>query len=76
MCKYIHLRFIDSCRFVASSLYKLASNLEDDQCKHLMEFYMEDEVFRLMRKRGIWMGGRNFRRQVYHRKMRLRADLI
>ena len=61
---------------MASSLYKLASNLEDDQCKHLIEFYMEEEVFRLMRNRGIWVGGRNLRRQVYHRKMRLRADLI
>ena len=30
---------------MASSLDKLASNLDDDQCKHLREF---DQVFRLM----------------------------
>ena len=30
----IQLRFIDSCGFVASSLNKLASSLDDDQCKH------------------------------------------
>ena len=50
--KNIQLRFIDSYRFMASSLDKLASNLDDDRCKHLREFYKEEEVFRLMRRRG------------------------
>ena len=54
MHKNIQLRFIDSCRFMASSLNKLASNLDDDQCKHLKEFYKEEEVFRLMRRKGIY----------------------
>ena len=52
--KNIQLRFIDSCRFMASILDKLASNLDDDQCKHLKEFYKEEEVFRLMRRKGIY----------------------
>ena len=54
VCKNIQLRFIDSCTFMASSLDKLVSNLDDDQCKHLREFYKEDEVFRLMRRKGVY----------------------
>ena len=54
VCKNIQLRFIDSCRFMASSLDKLASYLDDDQCKHLREFYKEEEVFRLMRRKGVY----------------------
>ena len=52
--KNIQLRFIDSCGFMASSLDKLASNLDEDQCNHLREFYKEDEVFRLMRRKGVY----------------------
>ena len=52
--KNIQLRFIDSCRFMGSSLDKLASNLDDDHCKHLREFYKEEEVFRLMRRTGVY----------------------
>ena len=52
--KNIQLRFIDSCGFMASSLDKLASNLDEDQCKHLREFYKEDEVFRLVRRKGVY----------------------
>ena len=54
VCKTIQLRFIDSLRFMALSLEKLASNLEDDQCKHLREFYKEEEVFTLMRRKGVY----------------------
>ena len=28
--------------------------MNDDQCKHLMEFYKEEEVFRLMRREGVY----------------------
>ena len=52
-CKDVQLRFIDSCRFMALSLDKLESNLVDGQCKHLREFYKEDEVFRFMRRKGV-----------------------
>ena len=54
VCKNIQLRFTDSFRVMASSLDKLASDLEDDQCKHLREFYKEEDVFRLMRHKGIY----------------------
>ena len=53
VCENIQLRFIDSCRFMSSSLDKLASNLDDDQCKNLREFYKGNEVFRLMRRKGV-----------------------
>ena len=39
---------------MASSLDKVASNLDDDQCKSLREFYKEEEVFRLMRWKGVY----------------------
>ena len=37
-----------------SGLDKLACNLDYDQCKHLREFYKEDEVFRIMRRKGVY----------------------
>ena len=54
VCKIVQLIFTDSCRFMASSLDELVSNLEDDQCKHLREFCKEEEVFRLMRHKGVY----------------------
>ena len=54
VCKNIHLRFIYSCRFMASSLDKLTSNLDDDQCKYFREFQKEEEVFRLMKHKGVY----------------------
>ena len=54
VCKNIQLRFIDSCRFMALGLDKLASNLDDDQCKHLSEFCKEYKVFRVIRREGVY----------------------
>ena len=54
VCKIIQLTFIDNLRFMALSLEKLASNLENDQCKHLREFYKEEEVFTLMRRKSVY----------------------
>ena len=39
---------------MASGLDKLASNLDDNQCKNLREFYKEEEVFRLMRRKPVY----------------------
>ena len=39
---------------MALGLNKMASNLDDDQCKHLREFYKEEEVFSLMRRKGVY----------------------
>jgi len=52
--KKIQLRFIDSCRFMASSLDKLAGNLDYDQCKNLRQFYKYEEHIKLMRRKGVY----------------------
>ncbi|XP_057310048.1 uncharacterized protein LOC130648045 [Hydractinia symbiolongicarpus] len=52
--KTIEIRFIDSCRFMASSPKKLASNLSDDQCKNLRWFFTKDDLFKLMRRKGVY----------------------
>lgn len=49
LCKNIHLRFMDSCRFIKPSLDKRASDLDADQSKKFTEFYTEDRVFKFMR---------------------------
>ncbi|XP_057305351.1 uncharacterized protein LOC130642280 [Hydractinia symbiolongicarpus] len=52
--KKIEIRFIDSCRFMASSLEKLVNNLDDEQCKNLRWYFNEDDIFKLMRKKGVY----------------------
>ena len=52
--KHFQLRFIGSCRLTASGLDKRAYNLDDDQGKHFNEFRKEDEVFRLIRCKGVY----------------------
>ena len=52
--KKVQLRFIDSCRFMASSLDKLASNLDDEQCENLRQFYTEEQQFKMMRRKGVY----------------------
>ena len=52
--KTIQLSFIDSCRFVASAIDKLASNFHDDQCQHLEKFYTGDKVFKVMRRNSVY----------------------
>ena len=50
--KKIELRFLDSYRFMPSSLDRLSANLTDDQCKGLKQFYGEN--FKLMRRKGVY----------------------
>ena len=52
--KKVELRFIDSCRFMASSLDALSKNLSNDQCKNLRCFYQQDDAFKLMRRKGVY----------------------
>ena len=46
--KKIELKFIDSFRFMASSLDSPAKNLTDEECKNLQWFHKEEDVFKLM----------------------------
>ena len=52
--KKVKLRFIESCRFMASNLDKLASNLDGDQCKNLRKFFEDEEQVGLMRRKGVY----------------------
>ena len=49
----MELRFIDSFRFMSSSLPKLASNLKDGNLNNLYKYY-QDEKFQLLRRKGIY----------------------
>ena len=50
--KKIELRFIDSFRFMASSLDKLSANLTNDQCENLKREFPRN--FELMRQKGVF----------------------
>src|ERR1044072_5984342 len=49
----MELRFIDSFRFMSSSLAKLASNLEDENLKNLYKYH-QNEQFQLLKRKGIY----------------------
>ncbi|GFS76715.1 uncharacterized protein NPIL_654761 [Nephila pilipes] len=48
--KRFSIRFLDSCRFMPSSLEKLAINLKSDQFRNVRSFISDDKVSLLMRK--------------------------
>lgn len=52
--KYISLRFLDSYRFMASSLDSLAKNLETHQFIETRKAFPNDELFDLVTRKGVF----------------------
>lgn len=52
--KYIKLRFVDSLRFLPTSLEKLAKTLSSSECTEIRKYYMHDEEFDLIRQKGVF----------------------
>ena len=50
----INARFIDSYRFMQSSLSELAGNLTDAQMHHTSRFFPGDYLFNLARRKGVF----------------------
>ena len=48
------LRFLDSFRFLPSSLYKLASNLTLDKLHNLRNCYPKENEFQLLQNKGLY----------------------
>ncbi|XP_072400351.1 uncharacterized protein [Diabrotica undecimpunctata] len=51
---YMKLRFVDSFRFLASSLDKLSETLKSDQCNEVRKHFPNEEEFRLIRQKGVF----------------------
>lgn len=52
--KYLQLRFIDSFKFLSTSLQNLGENLEANQFTETRKLFPENEKFNLMRQKGIF----------------------
>ncbi|KAK4885978.1 hypothetical protein RN001_002249 [Aquatica leii] len=48
------LKFLDSFRFMASSLDKLAQNLNSDQFVHVRKYFSDVNKFNLIRQKGVF----------------------
>ena len=48
------MRFIDSFRFVPTSLDALIKNLDPEQCKNLKKFYHDPRKFNLLKRKGVY----------------------
>ena len=53
--KNIKLIFMGICRLMSFGLDKLASNLDNNQCKHLIEFYKGDKTFSVLRQKHVYL---------------------
>jgi hypothetical protein len=51
---YMSIRFLDSFRFLSSSLAKLADTLSDDQCFEIRNQFGNGIEFELMRQKGVF----------------------
>lgn len=51
---YVTIRFLDSFRFMSSSLTSLASYLDDNQFIETRRFFNSDSEFKLMKRKGIF----------------------
>ncbi|XP_071054991.1 uncharacterized protein [Onthophagus taurus] len=51
---YMKMRFVDSFRFMASSLDSLASNLVEDDFIHVKKCFIRHEQFKLLTRKGIF----------------------
>ena len=50
----LELRFIDSFRFMPTSLDALIRNLDTENCKNLKKFYPEESQFILLKRKGVF----------------------
>ncbi|XP_071056904.1 uncharacterized protein [Onthophagus taurus] len=51
---FMKIRFVDSFRFMASSLEKLVSYLDDKDCVEVKKKFKDSEEFRLMSQKGVF----------------------
>ena len=51
---FLRIRFLDTFRFMASSLEKLGSYLTNDNCRELRRYIVDDDKFRLLRQKGVF----------------------
>lgn len=51
---YMELRFLDSYRFMASPIEKLANNLLSEDCNNVRKYFDNDEKFFLIRQKGVF----------------------
>ncbi|KAJ8909605.1 hypothetical protein NQ315_003716 [Exocentrus adspersus] len=52
--KYLRMRFIDSFKFLSTSLENLASNLNDDQFQETRKYFPNRDQFQLIRQKGVF----------------------